>query len=84
MDWASYYPAYIAPKTGPEEPSDHQETRVKRLSKDITVADIGCGFGGLLVALAPKLSDELLIGRLSRSIDYIQHACIDHNIKAWR
>ncbi|KAL8863036.1 MAG: hypothetical protein Q9178_000409 [Gyalolechia marmorata] len=62
MDWTSYYPAYITPNTGPEEPNDHQETRIKQLSKDITVADIGCGFGGLLVALAPKLSDELLIG----------------------
>lgn len=62
MDWASYYPAYIAPPTGLNEPIDHPETRTRPLSREITVADIGCGFGGLLVALAPKLPDELLLG----------------------
>lgn len=34
------------------------------LSKSIEVADIGCGFGGLLVALGPKLPDTLLLGIL--------------------
>ncbi|KAL8682198.1 MAG: hypothetical protein Q9186_001736 [Xanthomendoza sp. 1 TL-2023] len=62
MDWASYYPAYIAPSTEPTLSSDLAKTRTRQLSKDVTVADIGCGFGGLLVALAPKLPDELLIG----------------------
>lgn len=66
MDWASYYPAYIAPHAAPEEPHGHDETRMKSLSKHVTVADIGCGFGGLLVALAPKLPDELLLGRLQK------------------
>ncbi|KAL8650277.1 MAG: hypothetical protein Q9226_005212 [Calogaya cf. arnoldii] len=62
MDWTAYYPAYIAPDTGPEDPNDHHGKRIKQLSRDITVADIGCGFGGLLVALAPILPDELLLG----------------------
>lgn len=35
---------------------------VKKLVKDVDVADIGCGFGGLLVALAPILPDSLLLG----------------------
>lgn len=57
MNWAEYYPAYAAPK------EETQETDgPKRLSKDVTVADIGCGFGGLLVALAPVLPEELLLG----------------------
>ncbi|CAK4032259.1 tRNA (guanine-N(7)-)-methyltransferase [Lecanosticta acicola] len=30
--------------------------------KRVTVADIGCGFGGLLFALAPRLPDQLLLG----------------------
>jgi tRNA (guanine-N7-)-methyltransferase len=30
--------------------------------KKVTVADIGCGFGGLLFALAPLLSDDLILG----------------------
>lgn len=32
------------------------------LTKQVTVADIGCGFGGLLVALSPLLPDELILG----------------------
>lgn len=34
-----------------------------RLRKDVEVVDIGCGFGGLLVALAPKMPDKLILGR---------------------
>lgn len=32
------------------------------LTKPVTVADIGCGFGGLLVALSPLLPEELILG----------------------
>jgi tRNA (guanine-N7-)-methyltransferase len=35
---------------------------IRRLTRDVEVADIGCGFGGLLVALAPKLPDTLMLG----------------------
>ncbi|KAL9598212.1 MAG: hypothetical protein Q9219_004632 [cf. Caloplaca sp. 3 TL-2023] len=70
MDWASLYPAYIASEPAPEEqestpalePTSEPSPEPKPLKKDVTVADIGCGFGGLLVALAPKLPDDLLIG----------------------
>ena len=34
----------------------------KRLTKDVEVVDIGCGFGGLLVALAPVMPDKLMLG----------------------
>ncbi|KAK8168707.1 putative methyltransferase-domain-containing protein [Phyllosticta citrichinensis] len=34
----------------------------RRISKDVEIADIGCGFGGLLFALAPKLPESLLLG----------------------
>jgi len=30
--------------------------------KKVTVADIGCGFGGLLFALAPLFPDHLILG----------------------
>ena len=30
--------------------------------KNVTIADIGCGFGGLLFALAPLFPDQLLLG----------------------
>lgn len=34
----------------------------KPLNKDVEVIDVGCGFGGLLMALSPKLPDQLLLG----------------------
>lgn len=37
-------------------------TTAKRLRKDVEVADIGCGFGGLLMALAPVIPDTLCLG----------------------
>jgi tRNA G46 methylase TrmB len=79
MDWSTYYPAFVAP-----QPSDQQNTdtatipeegipSIPKLVKDVEVADIGCGFGGLLVALAPKLPDKLLLGEIcqAQSLDII-------------
>jgi tRNA (guanine-N7-)-methyltransferase len=65
MDWSSYYPNYIAKES--EESADGKASSaslnvVQRLTKDVEVADIGCGFGGLLVALAPVMPDTLLLG----------------------
>ncbi|KAL8753629.1 MAG: hypothetical protein Q9184_005359 [Pyrenodesmia sp. 2 TL-2023] len=64
MDWAAYYPAHIAPATASAKARDISNAEPRPLKKEVTVADIGCGFGGLLVALSPRLPDELLIGRL--------------------
>ncbi len=66
MDWSSYYPAFTAPDrmigVG-ETPSIYIDTQgIWPLFKDVEVADIGCGFGGLLVALGPRLPDKLLLG----------------------
>lgn len=61
MDWASCYPAYKAPIS--EEKSAATDLQSSGpITKDVEVADIGCGFGGLLVALAPKMPDTLLLG----------------------
>ena len=62
MDWASYYPAFSVTAVEKTEEKEGLKRHPGPLTKDVTIADIGCGFGGLLVALAPKLSDELLIG----------------------
>ncbi|KAK7707262.1 tRNA (guanine-N(7)-)-methyltransferase (tRNA(m7G46)-methyltransferase) [Botryosphaeria dothidea] len=77
MDWASLYPAYaVEPPTAMEEatsesavqtdqPDEEQAEKPigkRRISKEVEVADIGCGFGGLLFALSPKLPDMLLLG----------------------
>jgi tRNA (guanine-N7-)-methyltransferase len=59
MDWASLYPAYSA-----EQPGHEEETKSKALTKNVEIADIGCGFGGLLFALAPKFPDTLMLGML--------------------
>ncbi|CAF9930283.1 MAG: tRNA (guanine-N(7)-)-methyltransferase (tRNA(m7G46)-methyltransferase) [Gomphillus americanus] len=53
MDWSTYYPKFV----------DSTTTGTPRqLVKDVTVADIGCGFGGLLMALSPLMPEELIIG----------------------
>jgi tRNA (guanine-N7-)-methyltransferase len=69
MDWSSYYPAYLKSTEEAEEsglPNGASSGKIpapRQLRKDVEVADIGCGFGGLLVALAPVLPDTLLLGR---------------------
>lgn len=72
MDWVQHYPAYAEGKAQESEEAvaDASMTEkdgartVRNMSKRVEVADIGCGFGGLLFALAPKLPDTLLLGEL--------------------
>lgn len=49
MDWYVHYPAYFA-HDGPKS------------NKRVEFADIGCGFGGLLMRLAPLYPDTLMLG----------------------
>ncbi|KAL2161990.1 hypothetical protein VTH06DRAFT_7775 [Thermothelomyces fergusii] len=73
MDWSALYPDYVVDdEARDQEPPAAAETRPegdgaapprpRRISRDVEVADIGCGFGGLLVALAPLMPDTLLLG----------------------
>ncbi|KAL1840025.1 hypothetical protein VTJ49DRAFT_896 [Mycothermus thermophilus] len=76
MDWSSLFPDYVVheePQQPQQQPNpsaaapsspgtDLAPFQPKRLSKDVEIADIGCGFGGLLVALAPTLPDTLMLG----------------------
>lgn len=66
MDWASYYPAFAEPRDDSLQSTENTNVgsteTPRKLKQDVEVADIGCGFGGLLVALAPKLPDTLLLG----------------------
>ncbi|KAF4595897.1 tRNA (guanine-N(7)-)-methyltransferase [Ophiocordyceps camponoti-floridani] len=55
MDWSRYYPAWL-------DEEGQESGEVKRLRKEVEVVDIGCGFGGLLVALAPLMPDTLMLG----------------------
>ena len=47
MDWSAHYPELCAPGTD---------------AKRVEFADIGCGFGGLLMRLAPLFPDTLMLG----------------------
>ncbi|KAF2153076.1 putative methyltransferase [Myriangium duriaei CBS 260.36] len=68
MDWATHYPAFAEDKPQPENGHSNnvQDTATalpqKSLSKQVEIADIGCGFGGLLFALAPHMPETLLLG----------------------
>ncbi|KAG7868360.1 hypothetical protein KL918_002018 [Ogataea parapolymorpha] len=48
MDWSKYYPGFVDSETG-------------KLDRQVEIADIGCGFGGLLVDLAPHFPDSLIL-----------------------
>jgi tRNA (guanine-N7-)-methyltransferase len=68
MDWASYYPAYavqteIDMQQDNESHDRTQASTTRAISKPVEIADIGCGYGGLLFALAPKFPDTLMLGR---------------------
>ena len=63
MDWGEYFPAYVLTTPEQQQRQDQGEAKVgKKLSKQVTVADVGCGFGGLLVALSTILPEELILG----------------------
>lgn len=67
MDWSPYYPAFTVPiEHEPGSRDQHapnpDSPNIRQLVKDVEVADIGCGFGGLLVALGPRLPGKLLLG----------------------
>ncbi|PGH12083.1 tRNA (guanine-N(7)-)-methyltransferase [Helicocarpus griseus UAMH5409] len=68
MDWSTHFPAFVDPDAGNVNLSG-----ARRLTKDVEIADIGCGFGGLLVALAPLLPEKLIVGMELRSqvCDYV-------------
>ena len=86
MDWSPHYPNFSG--------------RLCSGEGQVEVADIGCGFGGLIVALSPLYPDTLMVGMELRTqvLDYVtsrihalrsQHASDDksgpyHNISALR
>lgn len=65
MDWSTHYPAFVKQPSGDDagkaSSSDNDE-RLPEMNKLVEVADIGCGFGGLLFALAPKMPQTLILG----------------------
>ncbi|KAK5115973.1 tRNA (guanine-N(7)-)-methyltransferase (tRNA(m7G46)-methyltransferase) [Meristemomyces frigidus] len=72
MNWSTHYPAFVAttatPASIPEaddraaRTEDANEYGHPTLTQPISIADIGCGYGGLLFALAPLHPSTLLLG----------------------
>jgi len=65
MNWSVHYPALIFGKPKTEDEDGEKQSQDTNGSKRVEVADIGCGFGGLLFALAPKMPDTLILGTVS-------------------
>ena len=65
MDWSIHFPKYFPSPSG----SDQLET-FSSISKRVEFADIGCGFGGLLMALAPLFPDTLMLGEYHHRLVY--------------
>ncbi|XP_006909036.1 tRNA (guanine-N(7)-)-methyltransferase isoform X3 [Pteropus alecto] len=71
MDWSELYPEFFAQNQSHDDPKDKKE---KRAQAQVEFADIGCGYGGLLVELSPLFPDTLILGleiRVKVS-DYVQ------------
>lgn len=90
MDWASLYPAYaVEEKEQPKarlrgKDEEEKSTAVKALTKNVEIADIGCGFGGLTFALAPKFPDTLILGSLFRTRYVMPRRAVLTIIQDWR
>ncbi|KAH6678303.1 hypothetical protein B0J14DRAFT_650524 [Halenospora varia] len=64
----------LSTDTTTQDNKDSKPEVIQQLTKEVEVADIGCGFGGLLVALAPKMPNTLLLGMEIRTqvAEYVQ------------
>lgn len=51
MNWSKFYPFYADP-----------QSKTGAITKKVTIADIGCGFGGLTVLLSKEFKDKLILG----------------------
>lgn len=54
MDWSTHYPAYFS--------QPNEDGTITPGEKKVEWADVGCGFGGLLMALAPLFPEKLMLG----------------------
>ncbi|KXT03957.1 hypothetical protein AC578_9290 [Pseudocercospora eumusae] len=59
MDWSQHYPAFTTTTT---TNNNNNENNTEPTNPQVTIADIGCGFGGLLFALSPKHPKNLILG----------------------
>ncbi|XP_030051325.1 tRNA (guanine-N(7)-)-methyltransferase [Microcaecilia unicolor] len=75
MNWAEYYPEFFKPLNPDAKHDDEKDLAEASIPKaQVEFADIGCGYGGLLVELSPLFPDTLMLGleiRIKVS-DYVQ------------
>ena len=76
MDWTIHYPAFANDAPATTSTSDEKgdiDPHTSTMRKSVEIADIGCGFGGLLFALAPKMPETLILGMEIRTsvTDYV-------------
>ncbi|BGP03372.1 tRNA guanine-N7-methyltransferase [Rhodotorula toruloides ATCC 204091] len=56
MDWSTHFPAFFEPPTAEGQGSKNLK------GKKVEFADVGCGFGGLSISLAPLFPETLMLG----------------------
>jgi tRNA (guanine-N7-)-methyltransferase len=67
MDWSTNYPQYYGP-----------EATITESTPKVEFADLGCGYGGLLIALATLFPEKLMLGMEIRKKveDYVHNKII--------
>ena len=70
MDWSPLFPHFVSPTPtsdltteGPQLATSVTSPAQPHLRRNVEIVDIGCGFGGLLVALAPLMPETLILGK---------------------
>ena len=87
MNWSTHYPTYFENPDTPQssalaststlataptkDPVDAVIPAKLALGKKVEFADIGCGFGGLLISLAPLYPDTLMLGQSSSLYSFL-------------
>ncbi|KAM4796670.1 tRNA (guanine-N(7)-)-methyltransferase isoform 2-T2 [Rhinophrynus dorsalis] len=74
MDWSEYYPEFFKPLASNCCHDDVKDLAEEKQAHQVEFADIGCGYGGLLVELSPLFPNTLMLGleiRVKVS-DYVQ------------
>lgn len=63
MNWAEHYPEFFAPLTKDDRHDDPKDSEERaKPAAQVEFADIGCGYGGLLVELSPLFPNTLMLG----------------------
>ena len=57
MDWSTHFPTFFNP------PPTEGTGSVNVKGKKVEFADVGCGFGGLSISLAPLFPQTLMLGK---------------------